>query len=184
MAFYGVKHTWLIWCPCVIFLCECKEWTASNIFSFFSFFRCRSQLQVSVHILPYMAAMHHLGDDPPGRSEVTLLSVISEANIQTLRRWTIPSASNHQRFMHPESSRGPLADHGGADINERGKKSWYKRDTKSNKEDALIFLKKPLLQKHSSLQDSGHLYEHTDKWAMNKPGLWRKSSQASKEDSL
>ncbi|KAI3364445.1 hypothetical protein L3Q82_011235, partial [Scortum barcoo] len=44
-----------------------------------------SQLQGSIHNLPYMAAMHHLGDDPPGRSEVTLLSVISEANIQTHR---------------------------------------------------------------------------------------------------
>lgn len=73
----------------------------------------QSQRQGSVHILPYMAAMCHLGADPPGRSKVTHFPIISEANIQSRRLWAVPSTSNHQRFMHPESSGVPpwTADH-------------------------------------------------------------------------
>jgi len=51
------------------------------------------------------------------------------------RLWTVPSASNHQRFMHPEERRRrrggggvPVPDLGGAGINEkREKRSWFKK---------------------------------------------------------
>lgn len=83
-------------------------------------FRC--PYQGRVHILPYMAIRHHLSDDPARRSEVTLLVITSEANIQTHRLWAIPSTSNHQRFTYPDGGSGPLTNHGGAEINAREKK--------------------------------------------------------------
>lgn len=74
----------------------------------FSFPLFRYQCQCPVHVLPYMAAMRHLGADPPGRSEVTLFVATSEeATIQTRRLWALPSTSDHQRFMHTESIRVP-----------------------------------------------------------------------------
>lgn len=114
------------------------------ILDFFFLFPFRPQCQGSLHILPYMAAMCHPGADPPGRSEVTPFSVISEANIQSRRLWAVPSTSNHQRFMHPESSGVPPKDcrpqkGRGYQTREREKNKRLKSYTKSNKEDALSF---------------------------------------------
>lgn len=118
---YSFKQTWLV--PSSFLLCHgwghfCVLFFGVIILiSFFYLFR--SQRQGCIHILPYMAIKHHLGDDPPRRSEVTLLAIISEANIQTHRLWAIPSTSNHQRFMYPDCSRGPLT-------NQRGRDKWKK----------------------------------------------------------
>lgn len=43
-----------------------------------------------------------------------------------------------------------------------------------------FFLKRPLLQKTLLGAGLWTLYEHKDRRAMSKPGLWRKSSQASR----
>lgn len=83
--------------------------------------------------------------------------VISEERVQTHRLWAIPSASNHQRFMHTESIRVPrrTTDHWG-----EGRVDFMKDETKSNKENLLIFIWRDLFYvKRSWLQDSG-FYEH------------------------
>lgn len=41
------------------------------------------------------------------------LSLSPQRRMQTHRLWTVSSASNHQRFTHPEGIRGPLRDPGG-----------------------------------------------------------------------
>lgn len=51
------------------------------------------------------------------------LSLSPQTSIQTYRLWTVSSASNHQRFMHPEGIRGALTDHEGLEYPKERKKT-------------------------------------------------------------
>lgn len=115
------KHTWFLTRSYALFLCmricvlsllEYIKSIATVIFCF-SHLLCRSQLQGFVYILPYMAAIRHLGDNPPGRSKVTLLSVTSEANSDPLSvNYTlgIQSPKIHASWTHQGTPNGPWRD--------------------------------------------------------------------------
>lgn len=100
------------------------------------------------------------------------LSLSPQRPIQTHRLWTVSSASNHQRFMHPEGIKEPLMDR---------ESLVFTNKKKSNSDEKVIkkmcycfcfyfvlffvFLRDLFCRKRPSTQDSEELHEHRDGWA-------------------